>query len=270
MEPRVERVPLDSVRASSLQPRRDFPAESLEELADSIRQQGILQPLIVRRQGAVYELIAGERRWRAARMAGLSEVPVIVREADDTTTLELMLVENLQREDLNPMDEAQGYAELMERFQMTQELVAVKVGRNRATVANALRLLKLPTEVQALVRGGEISAGHAKVILGLGGADLQTTAARRVASGGLSVRQAEELVAHLNSRASAVRAVSGPPGREGAGRDPNVVAVEDKLRQRLGTKVTVRYRQGRGQIDIRFFSDAELERLLEIVGVRMD
>ena len=145
----------------------------------------------------------------------------------------------------------------------------MKVGRNRATVANALRLLKLPAEVQELVRGGELSAGHAKAILGASKPDLQVEVARRVSSGRLSVRQAEELVAHLNSPAPA-KAVSGPPQPEGAERDPNVVAIEDKLRQRLGTKVSVRYRNGRGQIDIRFFSDAELERLLEIVGVRMD
>lgn len=271
---RVEKVPVGRVRASVLQPRRDFPAESLGELADSIREQGILQPLVVRRQGEQYELIAGERRWRAAQLAGLTEVPVIVREADDTTALELMLVENLQREDLNPIDEAQGYAELMERFRLTQDAVATKVGRSRAAVANALRLLRLPVGVQGWLREGRLTTGHAKVLLGLGDGGKQTEAGEQVVKEGLSVRQAEELVARM---VSAPAVASGGEVGKPAGvvpavglRDPHVAAVEDRLRQRLGTKVTVRYKQGRGQIDIRFYSDDELERVLEIVGARLD
>lgn len=266
--PRVEKVPVGRVCPSSLQPRRDFPAESLAELADSIRQQGILQPLVVRRQGEKLELIAGERRWRASQLAGLTEVPVIVREADDTTALELMLVENLQREDLNPVDEAQGYAELMERFRLTQDLVATKVGRSRAAVANALRLLRLPTAVQGLLREGKISTGHAKVLLGLTGLALQSEAAERVVKEGLSVRQAEELVARMTAPEPAPEP-GRPPGAAIA-RDPHVMEVEDRLRQRLGTKVTLRYKQGRGQIDIRFYSDDELERFLDLVGARPD
>lgn len=267
----VRRVPVQRVVPSSLQPRRDFPPESLRELADSVREQGILQPLIVRARGETYELIAGERRWRAAQLVGLTEVPIVEREADDATALELMLVENLQREDLNPMDEAQGYAELGERFQLTQEAIATKVGRSRAAVANALRLLKLPTEVQGLLKDRRLSTGHAKVLLGLASAEQQSLAANRVTHEGLSVRQTEELV----SQWSAAPAPKTAPGKERsqpavALRDPHVVAVEDRLRQRLGTKVSVRYREGRGQIDIRFFSDDELERVLDIVGVRID
>ncbi len=265
---RVEKVPVGRVCPSSLQPRRDFPAESLAELADSIREQGILQPLVVRRQGEKLELIAGERRWRASQLAGLTEVPVIVREADDTTALELMLVENLQREDLNPVDEAQGYSELMERFRLTQDAVATKVGRSRAAVANALRLLRLPTAVQGLLREGKISTGHAKVLLGLTGLALQSEAAERVVKEGMSVRQAEELVARMTAPAPAPEP-GRPPGAVIA-RDPHVVEVEDRLRQRLGTKVTLRYKQGRGQIDIRFYSDDELERFLDLVGARPD
>lgn len=264
--PGVERVPLSRVRPSHLQPRRDFPADSLQELADSIREQGILQPLVVRPNGDILELIAGERRWRAAQMAGLTEVPVILREADDATALELMLVENLQREDLNPMDEALGYSELLQRFALTQEAVATRVGRSRAAVANALRLLRLPPDVQAMLREGRLSTGHAKVILSLESAEQQSEVAQRVVREGLSVRQLEELVARL---------APGPGTRPRTdavepARDPHVSAVEDRLRQRLGTKVAVRYRQGRGQIDIRFYSDAELERVLEILGVGMD
>lgn len=267
----VQRVSVDKVRPSSLQPRRDFPPERLQELADSIRQQGILQPLIVRRQGESFELIAGERRWRAAQLVGLTEVPIVVREADDPTVLEWMLVENLQREDLNPMDEAQGYAELMARFHLTQESVSLKVGRSRTAVANALRLLNLPAGVQTWVRERKLSTGHAKVILGLPTPDLQTSTAEKVLSGGLSVRQTEEWVSRLSAAANAApqtpaQAVPNPP----AVRDPHVVAVEDKLRQRLGTRVGLRYRQGRGQIDIRFSSDDELERLLDLLGVQME
>ncbi len=269
--PGPERVPVSRVRPSALQPRRDFPAESLRELADSIREQGILQPLVVRTQGEHLELIAGERRWRAAQLAGLTEVPVVVREADDTTALELMLVENLQREDLNPMDEAQGYSELMTRFSLTQEAVATKVGRSRAAVANALRLLRLPSEVQDLLKDGRVSTGHAKVILGLATPALQSTAAKRIQGEGLSVRQTEELVSRLSAPPPPVSTTPPPqPGAPVTVRDPHVAALEDRLRQRFGTRVHLRYRQGRGQIDIRFFSDDELERVLDIVGVRMD
>ena len=272
LEQGVAKVLVGRVKPSSLQPRRDFPEESLRELADSIREQGILQPLVVRVQGDHFELIAGERRWRAAQLVGLQEVPVIVREADDTTALEWMMVENLQREGLNPMDEAQGYAELMGRFSLTQEAVATKVGRSRAAVANALRLLKLPETIQHRLRDGRVSTGHAKVILGLLKPEQQELVARKIAEETLSVRQTEEWVARLNATpasAGGAGAIRQPPGPVTV-RDPHVAAIEDRLRQRFGTKVSLRYRQGRGQIDIRFFSDDELERVLEIVGVQLD
>lgn len=261
---------MDRIKPSSLQPRREFPAETLGELADSIREQGILQPLVVRRQGDFFELIAGERRWRAAQLVGLSEVPVVLRDADDSTALELMLVENLQREGLNPMDEAQGYAELIERFHLKQESVATKVGRSRAAVANALRLLKLPAPVQEGLRHGRVSTGHAKVILGLPTPDLQEWVAKKVSDESLSVRQTEEWVSRLGSETPTTPGAGKPVGRGSEPvtvRDPHIASLEDRLRQRLGTKVALRYRQGRGQIDIRFFSDEELERVLEILGV---
>lgn len=273
----VLRVPVGRLRPSALQPRRDFPEESLQELAESIRAQGILQPLVVRPQGEWLELIAGERRWRAAQRVGLAEVPVVVRDVPDGTVLEWMMVENLQREGLNPMDEAQGYAELQTQFGLTQEQVAEKVGRSRAGVANALRLLKLPEEVQGWLREGQLSVGHAKVVLGLSAPEAQVRAGRSIVEGGLSVRGTEDLVAQMG-----LRAAGGADGEGGSGggvrrpaggvgiRDPHVAAMEDRLRERLGTKVTLRYRKGRGQVDIRFFSDAELERFLELVGVRMD
>ena len=164
---RVQRVPLDRIRPCPLQPRKDFSDEALRELADSIREQGIVQPLIVRERGGFFELIAGERRWRAAQLLNLLEVPIITRKADDRAVLELALIENLQRENLNAVEEAHGYAQLAEQFQLTQEDIAAKVGKSRAAVANALRLLKLPAIVQKYLRDGRLTVGHAKVILGL-------------------------------------------------------------------------------------------------------
>jgi ParB family chromosome partitioning protein len=264
----VQRVALDRIVPCPFQPRKDFSPESLRELADSIREQGIVQPLIVRERNGHLELIAGERRWRAAHLAGLPEIPVILREADDPAVLELALIENLQRENLNPIEEAQGYAQLIEQFQLTQEVVAAKVGKSRAVVANALRLLKLTAELQGYLRDGRLSVGHAKVILGLVDETQQKLAASRVLRDGLNVRQTEALVAHLQSREGASQpkpAQLAPPAR-----DAHVASLENQLRERLGTKVLLRYAQGKGALEITFFSDAELERILQILGIAPD
>jgi ParB family chromosome partitioning protein len=266
---RVLRIPLDRIKPSPLQPRKDFPPEALQELAASIKEQGIVQPLIVRDLETHYELIAGERRWRAAQLLHLAEVPVIVREADDRSVLELALIENLQRENLNPMEEALGYAQLIEQFQLRQEDVAVKVGKSRVAVANALRLLKLHPELQAYVRDARLSVGHAKVILSLNPGDQQKLAAERVLRDGLTVRQAEELVGQLQAPPGAPAPRSGN-GTGIANRDANVVSLEGKLRERLGTKVQLRYRQGKGAIEIKFFNEEDLQRILDIVGVKVD
>ena len=264
---RVDRVPLGNIRPGALQPRKDFSTEALRELADSIKEQGIVQPLIVRQQGNHLELIAGERRWRAAQLLGLAEVPVIIREADDRAVLELALIENLQRENLNALEEAQGYAQLIGQFHLTQEEVATKVGKSRAVVANALRLLKLPPPVQAFLRDGRLSVGHAKVILSLTGEKEQQVAAERIVKDGLSVRQTEGLIARLQSQPA-----PPSPATPGAGpaRDTHVADLENRLRERLGTKVNLRYAQGKGALEISFFSDAELERILQIVGITID
>jgi ParB family chromosome partitioning protein len=264
----VERVALDRVVPCPFQPRKDFPAESLRELADSIKEQGIVQPLIVRERNGRLELIAGERRWRAARLLSLTEVPVIVRQADDLAVLELALIENLQRENLNPIEEAQGYAQLMGQFQLTQELVATKVGKSRAVVANALRLLKLAPELQGYVRDGRLSVGHAKAILGLAGEKQQQHAAARILKEGLNVRQTEAWVAQIQERETAIVTKTAPASP--APRDTNVSHLENKLRERLGTKVNLRYAQGKGAVEIAFFSDAELERILQIMGLTAD
>ena len=264
----MRKVPLQQVRPCAFQPRKEFSAETLQELADSIKQQGILQPLIVRDVGTHLELIAGERRWRAAELAGLKEIPVIVREADNRLALELALIENLQRDNLNPLEEALGYAQLIDQFQLRQEDVAVKVGKSRALVANALRLLKLDPELQAFVRDGRLSVGHAKVILALTVAAEQKLAAERVIKENLNVRQTEELVSHLQNHKPAPS--SGKSSNGVAARDPHVLNVETRLRERLGTKVQIRYRQGKGAIEIRYFSDEELERLLGLLGVQVE
>jgi len=262
---RVQRVPLNKIRPSALQPRKEFSEESLRELADSIREQGIVQPLIARERDGFFELIAGERRWRAAQLLNLPEVPVIIREADDRSVLELALIENLQRENLNSIEEAHGYAQLAEQFHLTQEEISAKVGKSRAVVANAMRLLKLPATVQNFIREGRISVGHAKVILGITDEKDQKLAAERVIKEGLNVRQTEGLAAKLSKRGERKAAQPGtlsvPAG------DPHLADLESKLREVFATKVQLKYDHGKGSLEISFFSDAELERILQILGV---
>jgi len=266
---RVQRVPLDRIRPSALQPRKEFAAEALQELADSIREQGIVQPLIVRERDGFFELIAGERRWRASQLLNLPEVPVIVREADDRSVLELALIENLQRENLNALEEALGYAQLAEQFRLTQEDIARKVGKSRAAVANATRLLKLPLSVQAFIREGRLSVGHAKVILGLAVEADQHHAAERIIKEGLNVRQTEGLVAKLQQRGQKpVHESSTAPARTPA--DANLARLEDKLRDKFGTKVHLKYANGKGALEVSFYSDDELQRVLEILNISAD
>ena len=266
---KVQHVALQRIQPCPLQPRKNFADETLRELADSIQEQGIVQPLIVRQRGGHFELIAGERRWRAAQLVGLADVPVIVREADDRSVLELALIENLQRENLNPLEEALGYSQLINQFQLTQEQAATKVGKSRAAVTNALRLLKLPAEVQEHIRMGRLSVGHAKVILGLNSPADQRMAAERIATHGWSVRQTEEFVDQLQKQASAPpvqKASATPPPN----RDLHIVDLENKLKERFSTRVSLRYRSGKGSVEIRFFSDDELERILEVAGIKPD
>lgn len=263
---RVQKVPVAKVKPCPFQPRKDFSEESLKDLAASIKEQGIVQPLIVRARGDGFELIAGERRWRAAQMVGLTELPIIIREADDRAVLELALIENLQRENLNPIEEALGYSQLIEQFKLTQEEAAAKVGKSRAVVANALRLLKLAPDLQAHVRDARLSVGHAKVILGLSNWDEQKLAAEKVLKNGLNVRQTEDLLAVLQKKGSAKKTANGTV----VDVDPHVVALEEKLQQAFGTKVSLKYGSGKGSIEIKFFSDDDLDRILKIAGVQVD
>jgi ParB family chromosome partitioning protein len=265
----VQRVPLDKIRPSAMQPRKSFSDDALKELADSIREQGVVQPLIVRERGGYFELIAGERRWRASQLLNLPEVPVIVREADDRTVLELALIENLQRENLNAIEEALGYSQLAEQFQLTQEEIAIKVGKSRTAVANATRLLKLPVSVQGFIREGRLSVGHAKVILGLAGEKDQSHAAERIIKEGLNVRQTEGLVAKLQARGTKISSdIARTPAIVPV--DSNIGRLEEKMREKFGTKVHLKYAHGKGAVEISFFSDEELQRVLEILGINAD
>jgi len=261
-------VPVGEILPGAMQPRNGMDDDTLNELAESIRENGIMQALVVRPREGGYELIAGERRWRAAQMAGLATVPIVIRDVDDRTALELALVENLQRENLDPIEEAKGYAQLMDQFDLTQEEIATKVGKNRATVANTLRLIKLPAEIQAYVRDGLFSSGHAKAILGLKNAKDQIAAAKRVIKKELSVRQAEELVAALGQ--AAPDKTKRGSARKRSATDAHILDLESKLRERLGTKVSLRYRKGKGSVDIKFFNDEDLQRILDAFGIRVD
>lgn len=256
--PEPTEVEVDLIQPGPMQPRTHFDEGSLEGLADSIRTHGIVQPLLVRRQGDRYELIAGERRWRAARLAGLSKVPVVVKEVPDQDLLEIALIENIQREDLNPIEEAQAYKRLIENVGLTQEALAARVGRDRSYITNYLRLLKLPDDLQRLVIEGRLSTGHARTIVGLEQVDLQRRIARQVIDGALSVRATEHLVR---------KAVEGSPAKTASAADPNIRAAETKLRRALGTQVRIVQLRGEGpgKIEISFFSNQDLDRLYNLL-----
>ena len=260
---RIQQIGIGEIVPSPLQPRRVFAEDSLTELVDSIRARGIFQPLIVRHspKGTGFELIAGERRWRAARKLNLLKVPVIVRTATDQQVLELALIENLQRAELDAVEEADGYATLIETFGLKQEEVAERVGKSRATVANALRLRALPGEVRDLLRSKQISVGHAKAILGLTEPAAQTAVAREVVKRGLSVRQAEALVR---------RQVSGTRGRKKSRgtHSADWRDLELRLQRATGTRARVVGHGERGQIELPYTSPEELERLSVHLGVR--
>ena len=253
-------VDLDSIVPGPMQPRTHFDEASLQSLAESIKSHGVVQPLLVRRRDSGFELIAGERRWRAAKLAGLTRVPVIVKEVPDDSLLEIALIENIQREDLNPIEEAQAYRKLIETVGLTQEALASRVGRDRSYITNYLRLLRLPDDLQQLVKEGLLSTGHARTLLALSHPDQQRRLARQIIDGGLSVRATEQLVHRMieekpEKSPSAPRAV-----------DPNVRAAETKLRRALGTQVKILMsEQGRGKVEISFFNNQDLDRIYNLL-----
>jgi ParB family chromosome partitioning protein len=250
-------LPISQIEASLKQPRKHFDGESLDDLSESIRTHGVIQPIIVRQLASgYYQIISGERRWRAARQAGLGEIPAIVIEADDQKAMELGLIENLQREDLNPMEEAGGYQVLMQEHGLTQEEVAERVGRSRPAVANALRLLALPKEVQDMIAEGELSSGHGRTLIPLGSENLQIELAQRIVADGLSVRQTEEMVKRLLK----------PQKEQNSQADQNQIyyqQAEKDLGASLGRKVHITPGKKRGKLELEYYGMEDLNDLLD-------
>lgn len=260
----VRTVPLREIEPDPGQPRKTFNQDSLAELAASIGEHGLLQPIAVRPQPmGGYRIVAGERRWRACRMAGLTEVPVVIRDVSDQEAMELALVENLQREDLDPVEEACGIRELMDRCGLTQEQAAQRLGKSRSALANSLRLLGLPPEALELLRSGALAAGHAKAILGLPTPELQVQAAKLIAGHSLNVRQAEALCRKL---AKDAKQAGQAPAPEPPPRPALPVEVEESLRQALGSEVSVAYKNGRGSLTVHFYSDDQLRAFANLLG----
>ncbi len=259
----LEAVAISDIGPNRYQPRRVFDDEKMAELTRSIQEIGVLQPILVRRTGNGYELVAGERRWRAARRAGLATIPALVRVAEDRDSLEQAIVENVHRDDLNPLEEAAAFHRLMDEFGLTQHQVAVRVGRSRPAVANALRLLHLPDEVQGMIMGGLLGAGHARALAGLGDRQLVERLATRVVDDGLSVRQVEELVRALDE---VEVPVVGPDELTVLTRDAAILEVERILGDRFDTKVRVVTRGRRGRIIVEYADGDDLQRLFELLG----
>ncbi len=238
------------------QPRRVFNDKTLSELAQSIKEKGVLQPIIVRRTGdGTFRIVAGERRWRAATLAGLKKIPVIIKDTAPSDSLEIALIENLQREDLNPIETAEAFQRLMKEFNLTQEELSLKVGKERATVANYLRLLRLPDEIKEMIDKGSLSMGHARAILSVESRAEQIELARAIVTKGLSVREAEVLAKRF----------SKPKKRPTRSKDPQIASLEEKLKHSLGTKVRIQHKGKRGRIEIEYYSLDELDRLLDIL-----
>ena len=261
---KIHQVSLASVVPSPLQPRKDFAPDALRELVDSIREHGIIQPLIVRQSGARLELIAGERRWRAAQEAGLTHVPVVIRGASDLEVLELSLIENLQRSDLNPIEEAQGYSRLAGEFGMRQEEIAQKVGRSRASVANSMRLLDLHPQIQTWLTQDLLSVGHAKVLLGLKSTMDQLSVAETVLRRSATVRSTERMVARQlgGARSRRRRAGNGAVASSAA-----ITDLQNRLQEKLGTHVTIHHGDKRGRIEIEYYGNDDLQRVLTAMGL---
>ena len=255
-------IAIDLIDPSPVQPRSHFDDARLQELAMSIRENGIVQPILVRPKASRYELVAGERRWRAAQVAGLSQIPVIVRDIPNDKVLELALIENIQREDLNPIEEARAYKNLIETVGLTQESLAQRVGRDRSYITNHIRLLRLSDDLQQLVQNGRISAGHARTLLGVSEVAVQRRVARRIIEKGLSVRETERMIQQLARRSQT--ATTKPSARSV---DPNLKAAETKLRRRLGTRVSLVTNGSRpgGLIEIEYYDERDLDRIYTLL-----
>lgn len=252
----IHMIPVAQIVPNRYQPRKTFVEEELRELVESVKQHGILQPVLVRRRGEDrFELIAGERRFRAAKSAQLAAVPAVIRKSSDDESTILSLIENIQRSNLNPLEEAKAYRQLIDELGMTQEAVAERVGRDRASVANLCRLLSLPQEIQGMVASGQLTLGHAKVILGIKKSDDQLTLAKRILRDQLSVRQVEELVKKRSGKAKS-RPTAGSPVH---------ADVEERLRKHLGTKVAIRSKRSGGELVLTYYSRDDLTRIVDVI-----
>lgn len=252
----VHMIPVTQILPNRYQPRKTFVEDELRELVESVKQHGILQPVLVRRKGEnSYELIAGERRFRAANVAKLPTVPAVIRKSSDEESTILSLIENIQRSNLNPVEEARAYRQLIDEFGVTQEIVAERVGRDRASVANICRILALPTEVQDMVASGQLTLGHAKVILGIKNSEDRLTLAKRILRDQLSVRQVEQLVKKGSGKAKS---------RRTAGQSFHT-DVEERLRKHLGTKVVIRSKQQKGEVILSYYSQDDLTRIVDVI-----
>ncbi|AEF18398.1 parB-like partition protein [Thermoanaerobacterium xylanolyticum LX-11] len=251
----VENIKISDIEPNQFQPRKHFDDESLKELSDSIKEHGIIQPIIVRRNDFGYQIVAGERRWRAAKLAGLKEVPAIVKDFDDQKVMEIALIENLQREDLNPIDEAKAYKSLMEQFNLTQEEISKRVGKSRSSIANSIRLLNLDEEVQNMLMEGKITTGHAKVILALQDAEKQNMIAKKIVDKNLNVRDTENLIKEVTSSKKKKRKES----------DAYIKEIEDNFCRFFGTKVKIIHGKNKGKILIEYYSEEDLSRLTELI-----
>ncbi len=250
-EGNVNEISIDDIVPSKNQPRRTFEEEKIRELAESIKENGIIQPIVVRKIEDKYEIVVGERRYRAAKEIGLKKIPAVIRDFSDEKTLEIALIENIQREDLNPIEEANAYRTILKKEKITQEELAKRIGKSRSYVANILRLLDLPEKIQDYVSRGTISVGHAKAIMSLKSEDEQIKLAEDIVKRGYSVRRVEGLTREKNV------------SRGTSDKNPYIADLEEKLIERFGTKVQIRYRNGRGALIIEFFSEDDLERILE-------
>lgn len=261
-------LPVGELEPNPYQPRRDFDPAKLEELAASVREHGVIQPIIVRRVGMRHQIVAGERRWRAAQLAGRTSVPCVIREFSDADTMQVALIENIQRQDLNPIEEARAFQILMTELGLTQEEVALRVGKSRPAVSNALRLLGLDAQVQEWVAEGRLSAGHARAIAGIESPAIQREAARQVIERGLNVRQAEVLAKGATAATPRRSPRLSGEGASSRGSDPWSESIARQLQARLGTRVHVRRQAEKGLLEIEFYGDDDLGRLFElIVGV---
>lgn len=257
----VEKIPLQKLAANPFQPRKKFDDEAIQELAQSIREHGIIQPIVVRKKGKKYEIVVGERRYRAAKLAGLEEIPAIVKEMTEEQMMELAILENLQREDLTPIEEAEAYQNLIEKLNFTQDDLAKRLGKSRPHITNMIRLLQLPEEVRQMVNDGVLSMGHGRALLGLKNKRRIPEVAKKAVSQSLNVRQLEALIKQLNEN------VSRETKKKTEKKDIFVQATESQLREFFGTNVQIKKTKNKGKIEIEFYSEDDLERILEILNV---